>query len=158
MLPEKVTSFIGKTSEPSILEIEKGAIKKYADAVGDRNLLFWDEEYARNSKYGSIIAPPGFFGWPTQWTEAMPLFSEIRSELLDAIAEAGWGRVLDGGIEFELFQPVRSGDTLVAVTKIASVKGREVKGGMMILSVTETSYTNQNGALVGIASQTIICR
>lgn len=158
MLPEKVTSFIGKVSEPMILEVEKGAIKKYADAIGDRNPLYWDDEYARNSRYGSIIAPPGFLGWPAQWTEAMPLFSEIRTELLDAMAEAGYGRLLDGGIEFEFFQPVRPGDTLVAVTKIASIKGRESKGGMMVFSVTETSYTNQNGALVALARQTIICR
>ena len=44
------------------MEVEKGAIKKYADAVDDHNPLYWDDEYAKNSRYGSIIAPPGFFG------------------------------------------------------------------------------------------------
>ena len=57
MLPEEITAFIGKSEETVIMEVEKGAIKKFADAVDDPNPLYWDEEYARGSRYGSIIAP-----------------------------------------------------------------------------------------------------
>lgn len=158
MLPEEVTRLIGKTGDPMIMEVERGAIKKFADAVGDSNPLYWDDEYARNTRYGAIITPPGFFGWPVKWTGAMPFFPKIREELLDALKNAGYSRLLDGGIEFEFYQPVRAGDTLVSILKIADIYKRESKGGALVFSVTETTYTNQHGAVVAVARQTLISR
>ena len=158
MLPQEVTQLMGKTGETVIMEVEKGAIKKFADAVGDRNPLYWDEEYARNSRYGSIVAPPGFLGWPLKWESAMPFFSELRQGLIDTVAGAGYSRILDGGIEFDFFQPVRSGDILASVPQVASIQERETKSGKMILSITEITYTNQNGTMVAKARQTIIHR
>ena len=148
----------GKMGNPDIFEIESGAIKKFADAVGDSNPLYWDHEYAKNSEYGSIIAPPGFFGWPVKWTTAMPLQQEIRMELMGALAEAGFDRNLDGGIEYEFFQPVYENDRLVVVAEIAEINTKETKGGALVFSTVETSFTNQHGALVAIARQTIIAR
>jgi acyl dehydratase len=158
MLSEEITRLIGKSGEPMILEVERGAIRKFADAVGDRNPLIWDDEYARNSRYGSVVAPPGFFGWPVKWDSPMPFFSPIREELITASIKAGFSRIVDGGIEYEFFHPVRVGDTLVAVAKIADIYARETKGGTLVFSVTETSYTNQHGVLVAVASQTLINR
>lgn len=158
MLPEEITKFIGKTEAPLIFEVEKGAIRKFADAVGDKSPLYWDEEYARNTKYGTLLAPPGFFGWPLKWEGGMPFFPKIREELVAALAAAGYPRLLDGGIEFEFFHPVRAGDTLVAVMKIADIYARESKGGNLVFSVMETSYFNQNGAHVAVARQSLIAR
>ena len=158
MLPEEVTQMIGKTGDPMIFEVERGAIKKFADAVGDSNPLYWDHEYAKNSRYGAIIAPPGFFGWPVTWTSAMPLQQEIRTELMVALAKAGYDRALDGGIEFDFFQPVYENDTLAVLVKIAEVNAKETKGGTLVFSTVETSFTNQHGALVAIARQTVIAR
>ena len=158
MITEELTKLIGTSGEPMILEVETGGIRKFADAVGDRNPLFWDNEHARNSRYGSIIAPPGFFGWPVKWDSPMPFFSEIRERLISTLIDAGYPRVVDGGIQFEFFEPVRAGDTIVSVAKIADIYTRESKGSTLVFSVTETSYTNQHGALVGVARQTLINR
>ncbi len=158
MIPEEVGKLIGRTGETMIMEVEKGAIKKLADAVGDPNPLYWNDEYARSSRYGSIVAPPGFFGWPTKWPEMGPTFSRLREELTTTISEAGFPRVLDGGIEYDFFAPVRAGDTLAALPKIINIFDRESKGSTMLFSVTETTYTNQNGALVAKARQTLIHR
>ena len=35
-------------------------IRHYADAIGDTNPLWRFDEYAKNTKYGTIIAPPHF--------------------------------------------------------------------------------------------------
>jgi len=48
MISEEVTNLIGKVGDIMIMEVERGAIKRYADAVDDRNPVYWDEEYARN--------------------------------------------------------------------------------------------------------------
>jgi len=158
MIPEEVGKLIGKTGDTVIMEVERGAIKRLADAVGDFNPLYWDDEYARHSRYGSIIAPPGFFGWPTKWPEMGPTFSKLREEMLLTISKSGFPRGLDGGIEYEFFAPVRAGDTLAALPKIINVYERESKGGTMLFSVTENTYTNQNGTIVAKARQTMIHR
>lgn len=160
MIPEQVANLIGKAQAPVIYEVERGAIKKYADAIADRNPLYWDEEHARNSRYGSIIAPPGFAGWPTQWTGAMPFLPSggLRGTVLETMAKLGYPRVLDGGVEFEFILPVRADDILVGVTKVIDIYERESKGAKMFLSVFETTFTNQNGAVAFKIQQTLICR
>ena len=158
MPPEQLTKLIGKTADVVIFEVEKGAIKKFADAVGDRNPLYWDEEYAGSSRYGSLIAPPGFFGWPIRWTRASPNYTELCQEVGDAAAQAGYGRLLDGAIEYEFFRPVRAGDTLAAMERIANIVEREGKAGKMVFVVREVTYTNQKGGLAAKARQIGIFR
>lgn len=154
MIPEEALKFQGQVATPMILEVEKGAIKKYADAIGDDNPLFWDEEYGRNSRYGSIVAPPGFFGWPFKWKGSFVLITELRNKFMKTLAQAGYPRLLDAGIDYEFFSPVRAGDTLTASLEIESVTGQEGKGGMRIVCVNKTTYYNQYGSVVAIARQT----
>ena len=156
MVLEELRQYLGKQGPAMVFEVEKGAIKRYAQAIGDDNPLYWDEEYARNSRYGSIIAPPGFFGWA-----ARPIVheEEVMGEAIMAVAKAGYARLLDGGIEYEFHRPVRAGDTLVATAKIADFYERVSKSGeKMILTVFESTYLNQNGDLVVKARHTLIGR
>ena len=106
MLPEEVTKLIGTGERVRIFEVEKGAIKKFADAVDDRNPLYWEEEYSRNSRYKSIISPPGFFGWPVRWERGLtfPLIYEELAKARATVAKAGYKRGLDGGIDYEFFK------------------------------------------------------
>ncbi len=52
--------FIGHRSEPVANIVEKGAVRKFAEAIGDPNPLYVDEEAAKASRYGRLIAPPTF--------------------------------------------------------------------------------------------------
>ena len=158
MISEEVTDLMGKVGDIMIMEVERGAIKRYADAVDDRNPVYWDEEYARSSRYGSIVAPPGFFGWPTKWTGGIPIRTKLRDEVSAILAQAGYSRGLDGGIEYEFFCPVQAGDVLRALPRIIGIDEREGKTGRLAFSVIETTYTNQNGDLVAKARQTMIHR
>lgn len=40
--------------------VEKGAVKKFAEAIGDLHPIYFDEETGRNSRYQNNIAPPTF--------------------------------------------------------------------------------------------------
>lgn len=153
MVPDELKKYLGKVDPPHLREVEKGAIRRYADAVGNDNPLYYDEEYARKSRYGGIIAPPGFFGWAKQ---AAPS-SEGLMGVMGAMIEAGYAGILDGGMSYEYFLPVRVGDTLVASPKVADIALKEGKTKMMILRF-ETSYFNQNGDLVAKSYQTLIGR
>ena len=78
--------------------------------------------------------------------------------MIDTLAQAGYPNLLDGGMEYEFFSPVRAGDVLAALPTIMSIAERETKTGKLVFSVTETTYTNQNGSLVAKSRQTFIHR
>ena len=105
----------GLAGETVVSEVEKGSVKRYADAVVDLNPLYLDEEYAQKSRYGTIIAPPGFWGWPVKPEQMRP---KILFEMLADFRAAGFPNILDGGIELEFMLPVRVGDVLVSLPRV----------------------------------------
>lgn len=154
LITDKITSLIGQVSAPAVLKVEAGSITRYADAIEDPNPLYRDVEYARKSRYGNIICPPGFFGWPIKGggLEA----GEVMAKVLGAVFESGLVRILDGGVEFDFYIPIRAGDTLVVYGKFADVRERVGKSGKMLFLTMEQTYLNQNGDTVAKARLTII--
>jgi acyl dehydratase len=139
LITEELRKMIGVPSEPIIFKIEEGAIQRYAQAIGDHNPLFNDIENADKNKYGRLICPPGFTGWPIKGG-----ISFIR--LVESLIEAGAPpRLLDGGVEFEFFETIGAGDVLTATTKIANMSERETKIGKTMFTKVETTFLNQNG-------------
>ena len=157
MLPETVTKFIGMNYNVA-LEVEKGAIKRFAEAVGDPNPLYNDEEYAKKSRYGSVIAPPGYFGWPIK-TGSFFLF-EIIEPVTNALANAGYSvaSVIDGGIEYEFYRPVRAGDTILASSVVENITERTGKSGGMVFIIMLTTYLNKSSEVVARQRVTFIYR
>jgi len=153
-IPDEVKAMIGVTTEPMIMEVERGAIRRFADAIEDPNPLYRDVEHARNSRYGEIICPLGFFGWPLRGGG----LEQMMGTLMPVMMKAGLFRILDGGIEYEYFLPVRAGDTLTSYGKIADIREREGKSGKMLFMTIEQTFWNQNGDKVAIARSTIIAR
>ncbi len=51
---------IGRRSEKTKNVIERSAVKKFAEAIGDASPLFTDEEVGKQSVYGRNIAPTTF--------------------------------------------------------------------------------------------------
>jgi acyl dehydratase len=160
MLPEELKKLIGTSGTVKLYEVEKGAIRRFAAAVDDNNPIYQDEEFARRSQYGSIIAPPGFFGWPLKQAHNSPLAVDMPAELEAAFAAAGYplSLVLDGGMEYELFLPVRAGDVLAATTTVKNLRERSSETGSIILTILDTVYYNQNGALVARQQASFIRR
>jgi len=151
----ELRGMIGIMTQPVINEVERGAIRRYAEAVGAPNPLYSDVEYASNSMYGEIICPPGFFGWPTKVTTGA---LEMMAPVFGALIQAGLFRILDAGREYEFFLPVRAGDRLAWYSKFADVKEKEGKTGKMVLVTMEITFINQHGNLVARARQTLIAR
>jgi acyl dehydratase len=141
-----------------VREIERGAVRRYADAVGNDNPLYHDEKYITGSRYGNIIAPPGFFGWPIKPVKATTGHPDIVKELQEVLARGGFPRILDGGIEYEFYLPVRAGDILVASAMIEDIAEKEGKSGRMLVCQFQTTYLNQNGDLAAKSRQTFIAR
>ncbi|OGO38824.1 MAG: hypothetical protein A2147_04380 [Chloroflexi bacterium RBG_16_57_8] len=162
MAAEELKEFIGRTVETSVFEVEKEPIRRFADAVGDMNPLYWDEEYARKSRHGSIIAPPGFIsslwftGRSVKWGPRERTTESLGPpELMAALARAGYRRIIDTGIDYEFFQPVKAGDAISSTTVVRDImeRGKDTKVAFLI---TETTHTNQDGRVVAKARSTTI--
>ena len=130
---------IGLEGEPVTTDVEKGAIIKFAQAIGDDNPVFNDEEAARKSKFGGLVAPPTFLRSVGAGRPELPF-------------ELPFTRVLDGGSDWEYFHPVRVGDRISATVRIADMVERTGRLGLMVIVTTVTTYTNQFGQVV--ATQT----
>jgi len=135
---------IGSTGEAVLLEVEKGAIRAFAHAIGDENPLFTDEAYAREHGYDSLVAPPTF---PTTFRVPIP---QVKFEL---------SRVLHGGQEYSYARPIVAGDVLRCVHQVLDVYEREGKqGGKMTFLVTQVQGEDLDGQLVFTSTSTIILR
>lgn len=154
-VPEKIAQLIGKPiGEPLVWEIERGAIRRFADAIDNPNPLYRDLEYARNTKYGDIIAPFGFHGWPVKGG-----LMEMMGAVIVPMMEAGYPVILDAGVEFESFATIRAGDTLFSYSKVTDVSEKMTRSGkgMLILTI-EMNFLNQNGDKALTMRNSIICR
>jgi acyl dehydratase len=52
--------FVGLRSEPVKNLVERGAVRRFAEAIADPSPLYVDEEVAGRSRYGNLLAPPTF--------------------------------------------------------------------------------------------------
>lgn len=140
---EEAKKQIGKAGDARTIEVERWAIRRFADAIGDENPLFNDEKAARKSRFGALIAPPTF---------CRALSAAIPDVKLDMPSFRG----LDGGSDWEYFEPIRCGDRITVQTKIADLRESEGRLGPMVFITTETSYTNQFGELCALQRSTAI--
>ncbi len=134
---------IGQESPPASVEVEKGAIIKFAQAIGDDNPVFNDEIAARKTKYGGLIAPPTFL---RSVIVARPRFP----------FDMPYDRLLDGGSEWEYFEPVRAGDRITAVSRIIDTNERTGRMGLMIITTYVITYRNQFEQIVATQTSTSI--
>ena len=141
---------IGTESPPWPYEVTTTSVRAFARGVGYTDPVYFDEEAAKAAGYRSLPAPPTYLGTPvfipgkSSDTFSGPLQRGPR-------LEHGLKGLLDGGTETEYFGDICAGDTLTAVSKLADLQVRESRSlGKMLLTTTETTYTNQKGEVVAV--------
>jgi acyl dehydratase len=139
------SSIIGLTGQTFTFEVEKRHIRQFALAIGDHNPLYLDEEYAAQTPYGGIIAPPTF-----------PIV--IGAEGEGIMLELDPKRMLHGEQEFIYTRPIRPGDTLISQMKVTDLYEREGKSGKMQFLVLDTEIADEGGSMVVINRMNIIYR
>jgi len=139
-------SLIGRTSEPVLHEVEKGAIRRFAEALGDPNPLALDEAVARAAGHPGLVAPPTFaltLGWGERFRHSLDL---------------GTRSVLHGEQSFEFGRTIVAGDRLTVRSKVADVQERSGASGPMDVIVIEDEGRDEQGALVFRSRATFILR
>jgi acyl dehydratase len=129
-------SFIGTATEPFVVEVEKGAIRNFAEALGDTNPLYHDEAFARANGYAGLVAPPTF---PVSFRPP------VRQTWLRDLDE---GRILAGEQTFKYVRPVVAGDVLECRVHLVAVEEKQGKSGPMELLFQEMRALDSKGRLV----------
>ncbi len=144
-LTQEFTKLVGVEAEPEIWEVEKGHIRRFAEAISDPNPIYRDEAYAARTRYGGIIAPPQF------------LIDAGLVKFVDRLVDMCPDKAnINAGTDLEFYEPMRPGDTITTVAKLAEVKGKTGKSGEMVFLTVEVTYTNQKGELVAVCRNTFI--
>ncbi len=126
-------SLIGRRSEVEVHEVERGAIRRFAAAIGDEAPLHRQGE----------IAPPTF---PTT------MRGEIPGLELDK------KRILHAGEEYRYRRPLRAGDVLRVVRRVEDVYEKRGSLGPMTFIVLAAEGRDPSGEIVYESRTTIIYR
>jgi acyl dehydratase len=128
-------SLVGAESDAQIVEVTAEAIRQFADAIGDANPIYHDEAVARAAGYPALIAPPTYV---TKFRQFVGAFQ------IDPIKM----RLLHGEEEYSYARPLHAGDTLTIQTRVAEVRQRPGKDGVMTFVTLETTGKDASGARV----------
>jgi len=134
LVPAEFRALIGTESAPGpVYEVERGAIRRFAEAIGDDNPIYRDPEAA--APYGGIVAPPTFFT-----AVNMPWFPEPKWT---------WGTVsLASGRTAKYERPIRAGDVLQSTVKLIDIYTRPGRNGPLVFTVQEATVRDQHGEIV----------
>lgn len=139
-------AIVGKTYPPFTVRVEHGKIRELAEALRDENPLYRNEEAARRSRFGGIIAPPTLSR--SFWWEGTQVHRDLGFD---------WRYVVHGEQEFEYYRPIKAGDVLTAQVRVADMYEKPGKrGGTMTFAVVETAYRNGDGETVLVGRRTLI--
>ena len=115
--------FIGHRSEAVVNVVEKGAVRKFAEAIGDPNPLYVDEEVAKASRYGGLIAPPTF---PRTFD-----YGEVK-----ALGSPGHGYI-HGEHRIRYERPLFVGEDILCYTEVKDYYEKEGREGSLGFLISE---------------------
>ena len=145
IITQKMRDAIGVKSKPVSYPVERWHVQRFAEAIGDDNPLYRDPEFAKKHVYRDVTVSPTFLR--CMIPEALPI---------DARVESGLDRVLDGGSEWEYFEPVYPGDTITVTAEHLDMNVKSGRMGDMFIGRVITTYSNDAGKTVATQTSTRI--
>jgi len=107
------------------------AIRHFVDGVGDVNPLFRDEEYAKNTRYKKVIAPPS---WPYS------VFPTWIPQGLKGV------HAFHSGNDWTFYKPIYEGDTITPELTFTHFDDKKSQfAGRIIIVHFDDNFYNQHG-------------
>jgi acyl dehydratase len=161
LITEEARALIGQETETFLGEITLRDCQRYAIAVGDLNPLYFDEQYARSTAYGGLIAPPNMLtavrAWGAGATEA-ELAPDGVVDVPEEKLPIPLRRRMAGGQSLTYHAPVRPGDRITRRGGIVSLEEREGRRGSFVIMQREDRYYNANNELLITCRETVLIR
>lgn len=138
-------SLLGEENVTEQFEIEKGAIRQFAHAIGDDNPLYYDEAYAQSKGYKSIIAPLTF---PTTFRGQIPKWFQDLDR----------NRLLHGEQAYQYKRRLYAGETITLTDRVVDVYEKESKNGRLTFIVRERNGFDASNNEIFKEQMTLIMR
>ncbi|MDP6452454.1 MAG: MaoC family dehydratase N-terminal domain-containing protein [SAR202 cluster bacterium] len=139
-------SLLGVDHDIGTYEVTRDMIIHFAHSTGETAPQYVDEEAAKDTQYGGLIAPPTFCN--------MFVNGVSRPDIKLEFGNVG----LFAGQSIENVTPARPGDTLAAKTRLKEVYAKTGRSGKMVFAVWETQFTNQGGDTVALVQESFLRR
>jgi acyl dehydratase len=142
VITDEMKAAVGVDVPGGTSEVTTSGIRMFARAVGYSDLIFYDEDEAKKQGYSGLVAPPGYLG------------SAIFRPGGGGGGAPGGGfsipykRILNGGTTYEYLAPVVAGDTITSSSQVTDFRERSGSRGDMLITYRETTFKNQDGAVV----------
>jgi acyl dehydratase len=172
LLTEALKKYVGMQSETETAcdTVERGAVRRYAQAIQDEDPIF-SEACANNARFGGPVAPPLFpthmfrraFGSPDplQLRARDPDFDGLSATSAQGLPELEPIKhlaLLNGGSEIEFFRYARHGESVKLRSRYADIVEKETSKGPMLFVTIETEYRNGGDELLMTVRRTLIRR
>lgn len=134
VISEELEGLLNVEFGPEVYEIEKGMVRKFAEAIDDPNPA-WQE-----------VTPPTF--------PAALVPTELLHRLFNA--KTPLKRLLNGTSDLEYLQPIKIGDVISVTAQLTRLRQMAGQDGPTLFMFTEVTYTNQRGEVAVRGKNTYI--
>jgi len=138
-------------------DVTKRDIKRFAQAIGETNLIHFDEDYAKSTRYSTIIAPHLFCQIFT-FDDVSPDRLPDDGSPIEIDVPIPAKRTVGGASSYEIFRRVKVGDRITAKSMLKDIFTKEGKSGKLYFVVVETEFFNQDNEPVAKETATYIKR
>jgi acyl dehydratase len=139
---------------PHNLEVTRDGTRHFAYGYGDDNPLYCDPDYGRESRWGTLLAPPGFMY--TMGEDAAPTPDPATKALLKGDPFAGLGSY-QAVMDFEWFRPLVLNDRCRLLQTQVGVQEKPSHFGGRTAHVTrDFLYANGDGEIHAVRRGTWI--
>lgn len=154
LLNDDLKQWIGReVSYTAPEEVGQAAIRCFALALGDESPLYRDDEFAKRTRHGGIIAPPTFVCETNQYMDATPDSDGYMGHAWRLPIPAS--RLVRVGNEYQFFRPFRPTDRITATWRLTNIYERATRAGRMLFVESEARYTNQHCELLAVNQETV---
>jgi acyl dehydratase len=155
-IPAEALNLIGVERQRDYV-VTKRDIRRFAQAIGDPDPLYYDEAYAQTTRYKSIVAPP-LFCQAFAFSDVPPEQLPPDGSPVEADVPLPARRLVGGGSVFDTYIRIRPGDRITVNARIKDIYTRQGKRGRLYFIVHETTFYNQNDELAAKEVTTFIKR
>jgi acyl dehydratase len=138
---------VGKTYDEIDYTIERDAVNRFVDAIGEEDAIYRDAEAAKAAGYPEQVAPPTFITVIQIMTSGQVV--------LDQELGLDYSRVVHGEQSYRYERPLVVGDHITATPRLASI---ETKKSNEFLTIESEVHDASSGGLVLTARSTLISR
>ncbi|WP_085523695.1 MaoC family dehydratase N-terminal domain-containing protein [Tuberibacillus sp. Marseille-P3662] len=133
---------IGKQSNRVLNVVERGAVKTFAEAIGDPHPIYTDREFAQKTRYQDNIAPPTF-----------PRVFEYGTVEALTLPEAG---LIHGEQTFTYQRPLIVEEPLYCYTEVENYVEKQAQSGKLGFLTMKYAGEDESGKEVFTSRSVIV--